>query len=104
MPSIKAALSALQTTGGKIICSLSTLPTWGPGKLIMRDKNQAPDGETRLFAIENAEWKALATKLSESGVGIDFFAASPGGGFMDLTTIGGHLISFFFLFIAVVHD
>lgn len=54
----------------------------------MRDKSTSPDGETRLFAIENAEWKALATKLAESGIGIDFFAASPGGGFMDLTTIG----------------
>jgi protein transport protein SEC24 len=54
----------------------------------MRDKNQAPDGETRLFAIENTEWKAVATKLAESGIGIDFFAASPGGSFMDLTTVG----------------
>lgn len=88
LPTIKAALSALQTTGGKIICSLGTLPTWGPGNLTMRDKSQSPDGETRLFAIENTEWKAVATKLAESGVGIDFFAASPGGGFMDLTTIG----------------
>ncbi|KAH8693024.1 Sec23/Sec24 family protein [Talaromyces proteolyticus] len=88
LPTIKAALAALQATGGKIICSLSRLPTYGPGKLAVRDKNQFPDGETRLFAIDNAEWKSIATKLAESGVGIDFFAASPGGAFMDLTTIG----------------
>jgi protein transport protein SEC24 len=90
LPTIDAALSALQSTGGKIICSLASLPTWGPGRLVMRDhtQGQAPDGEKKLFGIENPEWKKTATKLAESGVGIDFFIASPGGAFLDVTTIG----------------
>jgi protein transport protein SEC24 len=88
LPTIKAAMSALQLTGGKIICSLASLPTWGPGKLVVRDKSQAPDGENKLFAIDNLDWKNVATKLTEAGIGIDFFVASPGGTFIDLTTIG----------------
>ncbi|KAF3393729.1 hypothetical protein DPV78_009392 [Talaromyces pinophilus] len=88
LPTIKAAISALQSTGGKIICCLASLPTYGPGKLVMKDKSQAPDGENKLFAIDNPDYKAAATKLTEAGVGIDFFVAAPGGSFMDLTTIG----------------
>lgn len=88
LPTIKAALSALQATGGKIISCLASLPTFGPGKLVMKDKSQAPDGENKLFAIDNPDYKAVATKLTEAGVGIDFFVAAPGGSFMDLTTIG----------------
>lgn len=88
LPTIKAAVSALQSTGGKLICCLASLPTYGPGKLVMKDKSQAPDGENKLFAIDNADWKAAASKLTEAGVGIDFFVAAPGGTFMDLTTIG----------------
>lgn len=91
LPTIKAAMSALQS-GGKIVCCLASLPTWGPGKLVMRDKSQAPDGETKLFAIDNADWKNAATKLTEAGIGIDFFVASPGGTFTDLTTIGERMI------------
>jgi protein transport protein SEC24 len=54
----------------------------------MKDKSQAPDGENKLFAIDNPDYKAAANKLTEAGVGIDFFVAAPGGSFMDLTTIG----------------
>lgn len=90
LPTIDAALSALQSTGGKIICSLASLPTWGPGRLVMKEhiKGQTPDGEKKLFGIDSPEWKRTATKLAESGVGIDFFIASPGGAYLDVTTIG----------------
>lgn len=89
-PAINAALSALQSTGGKIVCSLASLPTWGPGRLVMRDngKGLGADGEKKLFTSENPEWKKTANKLAESGVGIDFFIASPGGAYMDVATIG----------------
>jgi protein transport protein SEC24 len=96
LPVINAALSALQATGGKIICSLGSLPTWGPGRLMLRDdgKSQGTDAERKLFGTENAEWKKTATKLAESGVGIDFFLAAASGGYMDLATIGISFISF----------
>ncbi|KAK2731814.1 COPII coat Sec23p-Sfb3p heterodimer component [Myotisia sp. PD_48] len=90
LPTINAALSALEATGGKIVCTLSSLPTWGPGRLFMRDQaaGHGTDAEKKLFATEHAGWKKTATKLSESGVGVDFFIAAGGGMFMDIATIG----------------
>ncbi|EEH43520.2 uncharacterized protein PADG_08140 [Paracoccidioides brasiliensis Pb18] len=90
LPAINAALSALEQTGGKMICSLASLPTWGPGRLFMRDdgKGQGTDAEKKLFTTEHPSWKKTATKLAESGVGIDLFIASCGGAYMDIATIG----------------
>lgn len=93
LPVLDTAISALQTTGGKIICSLSALPTWGPGRLFLRDKNDMHGIETerKLFQTEHPGWKKTAGKMVESGVGIDFFVAAPGGKYMDVATIGESL-------------
>ena len=90
LPTINAALSALQSTGGKIVCTLASLPTWGPGRLVMKDhgKAQGVDSELKLFNSEHPEWRKTAASLAESGVGIDFFIASPGGAYLDLAVIG----------------
>ncbi|PGH21584.1 hypothetical protein AJ80_03144 [Polytolypa hystricis UAMH7299] len=90
LPAVNAALSALEQTGGKIICTLSCLPTWGPGRLFMRDdgKGQGTDAEKKLFTTEHSGFKKTATKLAEAGVGIDFFLAAGGGVYMDVATIG----------------
>ena len=90
LPTIDSALSALSATGGKIICSLSAMPTWGPGKLFARDEGKLHGIETekKLFQTEHPGWKKTAGKMVESGVGIDFFVASASGGYMDLATIG----------------
>ncbi|KAL2381532.1 hypothetical protein RJZ90_003886 [Blastomyces dermatitidis] len=90
LPAINAALSALEQTGGKMICALASLPTWGPGRLFMRDdgKGSGTDAEKKLFTTDHPGWKKTANKLSESGVGIDFFLASCGGAYMDIATIG----------------
>ncbi|PGH12367.1 hypothetical protein AJ79_04315 [Helicocarpus griseus UAMH5409] len=90
LPAINAALFALEQTGGKMICSLASLPTWGPGRLFMRDdgKGHGTDAEKKLFTTEHPGWKKTANKLAESGVGIDFFLASCGGAYMDVATIG----------------
>ncbi len=90
LPVLDSAISALQATGGKIICSLSTLPTWGPGRLFLRDKNDMHGIETerKLFQTEHPGWKKTAGKMVESGVGIDFYIAAPGGKYMDVATIG----------------
>lgn len=90
LPTLDSALMALSATGGKIICSLSALPTWGPGRLVMRDEGKLHDVETekKLFQTEHVGWKKTASKMVESGVGVDFFIASASGGYMDVATIG----------------
>ena len=90
LPVLDAAMSSLSGTGGKIICSLSSLPTYGPGRLFRRDDNKLHgiDTEKKLFQTEHPGWKRTADKMVELGVGVDFFVASPGGVYMDLATIG----------------
>ena len=90
LPTLDSALMALSATGGKIICSLSALPTWGPGRLFMRDEGKLHGIETekKLFQTEHAGWKKTAAKMVESGIGVDFFIASASGAYMDVATIG----------------
>lgn len=90
LPTLNAALAALEKTGGKIICSLSALPTWGPGRLFLRDdgKQQNADAEKKLFITEHPGWRKAADKMVSAGVGADFFLAAPGGGYLDIATIG----------------
>lgn len=90
LPTIESAVSALSSTGGKIICSLATLPTTGPGRLFLRDKNDlhGMESEKKLFQTEHPGFRKLAGKMVESGIGIDFFIAAPAGKYMDVATIG----------------
>jgi protein transport protein SEC24 len=91
LPTLNAALSALQPTGGKIVCALASLPTWGPGKLSEQRDDRSlhgTDGERKLYTTEDAAWKKTASKMAETGVGVDFFIASPGGAYTDVATIG----------------
>lgn len=83
-------MNALALCGGKIICSISALPTWGPGRLFKRDDNKLHgiDTERKLFQTEHPGWKRIADKMVELGVGVDFFMAAPGGVYMDIATIG----------------
>ena len=94
LPTLNAAFSALSLTGGKIICSLSALPTWGPGRLFMRDDNtmHGIDGEKKLFQTDHPGWKKIAGKMVESGIGVDFFIAVGGGAYMDIATIGNNCL------------
>jgi protein transport protein SEC24 len=90
LSSMTAAVAALASTGGKIICSLSALPTWGPGRLFLRDDNTQhhSEAEKKLFKTEHPGYTRLATKMVESGIGVDFFLAAAGGGYLDIATIG----------------
>lgn len=90
LPTLNAALAALSSTGGKIICSLSTLPTWGPGRLFLRDDGKRHDveNEKKLFTTENPVWRKTAEKMVQSGVGVDMFLAAPSGGYLDIATVG----------------
>jgi protein transport protein SEC24 len=90
LPTLNAALAALEKTGGKIVCSLAALPTWGPGRLFLRDdgKMQSHDNDKKLLTTEHPGWRKVAEKMVASGVGVDFFLAAPGGGYLDIATIG----------------
>lgn len=90
LSTLNSALSSLADTGGKIVCSLASLPTLGPGRLFLRDKNDLHgiESEKKLFQTEHPAWKKLANKMVESGVGVDFFIAAPSGKYMDIATIG----------------
>ncbi|KAJ5695015.1 hypothetical protein N7536_005427 [Penicillium majusculum] len=90
LPTLNSALSALQATGGKIVCAVASLPTCGPGHLAIREdpKLAGTDAERKLFTTENPAWKKTASKLAEAGVGLDLFMAAPGGTYLDVATIG----------------
>ena len=90
LPGLDAALAALTATGGKIVCSVSALPTHGPGRLFMRDKSDGrdTDAEKKLFTTEHPGWKKTASKMVAAGVGVDFFMSTPSGGYLDIATIG----------------
>jgi protein transport protein SEC24 len=90
LPTLNAALAALEKTGGKMVCSLAALPTWGPGRLFLRDDGKIHDVENdkKLFTTEHPGWRKTAEKMVSSGVGVDFFLAAPGGGYLDIATIG----------------
>ncbi|KAK3674511.1 COPII coat Sec23p-Sfb3p heterodimer component [Recurvomyces mirabilis] len=93
LPSLNAALSALESTGGKIICSLNSLPTFGPGKLVLRDKgsqSQADDADhsKELLKPQHDGFRKCQAEMVKAGVGVDFFLAAPVGGYLDIATIG----------------
>lgn len=90
LPTLNAALAALEKTGGKIVCSLAALPTWGPGRLFLRDdgKMHSAEHDKKLFTTEHPGWKKTTEKMVQSGIGVDFFLAAPGGGYLDIATVG----------------
>jgi protein transport protein SEC24 len=93
LSTLNAALASLTATGGKIVCSLSALPTWGPGRLFLRDDGNMhnTDAEKKLLTTEHPGYRKVAQKMVESGIGIDFFLAAPSGGYLDIATIGQFL-------------
>ncbi|KAH6668157.1 transport protein sec24 [Plectosphaerella plurivora] len=90
LATLNAAAAALENTGGKIVAACSALPTWGPGRLFLRDDGKHTGGETdkKLFTTEHPAWKKTAEKMVSTGVGVDFFLAAPSGGYLDIGTIG----------------
>ena len=90
LSTLNSALAALEETGGKIICSLSALSTWGPGKLYMRDDGKHIGGEMdkKLYTTDHPGWTKASERMVSAGVGVDFFLAAPSCGFLDIATIG----------------
>lgn len=94
LPTLHSAVEALAATGGKIVCSLAALPTWGPGRLVLRDDSNVhnTDGERKLLQTEHPGFRKVAEKMVQNGVGIDFFLAAPSGGYLDIATIGRTIV------------
>jgi protein transport protein SEC24 len=69
---------------------LAALPTWGPGRLMLRDDGNASntDAEKKLLQTEHPGFKKVAEKMVQNGIGVDFFLAAPSGGYLDIATIG----------------
>ena len=90
LPALNAAFDALKATGGRAVCSLSSLPTWGPGRLFMRERPELrdTDAEKNIYKTEHPNFMKTAKGMTESGVGVDFFLAAPQGGYLDIATIG----------------
>lgn len=90
LPTLNSAVAALAATGGKIVCSLGALPTFGPGRLFMRDDGNVhnTDAERKLLKTEHPGFMSVAKKMVENGIGCDFFLAAPSGGYLDVATIG----------------
>jgi protein transport protein SEC24 len=92
LPSLNAALSALESTGGKIFCSVASLPTYGPGRLQMRDKGQTQsddgDNSKEFLKTEHQGFRKCQADMIKAGVGVDFFLTAPMGGYLDIATIG----------------
>ncbi|KAM7204268.1 hypothetical protein V8F20_003681 [Naviculisporaceae sp. PSN 640] len=90
LSTLNSALEALEKTGGKIFCSVSSLSTWGPGRLFMRDDGKHAGGEPdkKLFSTEHPAWRKIGEKMVSLGVGVDFFMAAPSGGYLDIATVG----------------
>ena len=90
LPVLNTALAALNATGGKVLCTLSSLPTFGPGRLHLRDdgKGRDTEAERKLFTTEHPGFKKTANAMVSAGIGVDFFLAAPGGGYLDVATIG----------------
>lgn len=90
LPTLNSAVAALSATGGKIICSLAALPTYGPGRLVLRDDFNVhnTDAEKKLLTTEHPGFKKVAEQMVQNGIGIDFFLAAPSGGYLDVATIG----------------
>jgi protein transport protein SEC24 len=95
LPTLNSAVAALAATGGKIICSLAALPTWGPGRLFLRDDGNVhnTDAEKKLLKTEHPGFIKVAEKMVQGGIGIDFFMAAPSGGYLDIATIGMCLLT-----------
>lgn len=84
---IEAAIAALQPTGGKLHCFLSTLPTAGMHPLRLRDANSIGEKEklTMLTSQDNT-LKSLASVAAEHQICIDISLMSQG--YMDVASLG----------------
>lgn len=84
----RAAWLAMSLKGGRMCLFLGALPTWGPGKLRMRENTSlynTPE-EKSLYDAASAHWKNIADEFVNIGVGIDCFLFP--SSYIDVATVG----------------
>ena len=88
LPALVTACDALEKTGGRVVCCMTSLPTMQvTGRLTLRDQPGDSGGkENTLFTTENQHYKKLAGRMAEAGVGVDFYMGP--GTYIDVATIG----------------
>ncbi|KAI8074501.1 Sec23/Sec24 trunk domain-containing protein [Gongronella butleri] len=88
-PAVKACLSSMTKTGGKICVLQSSLPAVGPNALKNRDdiKLYGTDKEKQLFTPQNPAYLALAKECVANGVCVDLWLF-PMQAYLDVSTIG----------------
>lgn len=84
-PALQAAKVALDTftngQGGKIICSLNSIPNIGPGNLSIRKD----DAQKKSLKCDNEFYHKLGHQFLKSYVSLDLYLTS--GGFVDLSSV-----------------
>lgn len=69
-----SAKAALEKTGGKVSIVLSTLPTWGPGALFVRDESQyKSETHNDLLKASSQFYIKIGEDFANAGIGIDSF-------------------------------
>lgn len=84
----RAAYLALHETGGKLCLFLGALPSWGPGKLRVRENSSLynTSEERSLYDASNIHWKNVAEEFVGIGVGVDCFIFP--NSYIDVATVG----------------
>lgn len=83
-----AAFLALHDHGGKLCLFLGALPSWGPGKLKMRENTSVynTSEERTLYDAASIHWKNVSEEFVGIGVGVDCFLFP--NSYIDVATVG----------------
>ncbi|CUM63742.1 uncharacterized protein PRCAT00001326001 [Priceomyces carsonii] len=88
----RAAMLALEMVGGgKITSVLTSIPSWGPGRLVYKDHKAVgratnPEIEKGVFLPDNEYYKLLGRDFISNNIGLDCLVVSPTS--VDLSNIG----------------
>lgn len=69
---LEVAYQAMKATGGRVSVILSSLPTWGPGSLFLREAIQKEDAKEQFIANSNY-YIDMGKKYCQAGIGLDLF-------------------------------
>lgn len=87
-PALKSAHNLTQSSGGKVVAFVSTLPNIGVGKLVQRDEESVsnkPKEASALLSANDSFYKSFAVDCNKSQVSIEFFLTS--GTYQDVATL-----------------
>eukprot|EP00668_Euglena_longa_P001484 GGOE01001763.1.p1 GENE.GGOE01001763.1~~GGOE01001763.1.p1 ORF type:complete len:1011 (+),score=170.21 GGOE01001763.1:68-3034(+) len=86
-PALCGALKLIASFGGKLMCFLSSIPSWGVGRLVNRDdrKLYGTPQEKELLQPAGDWYKETAIKCSTDQVSIDLYLV--GMAYMDVATL-----------------